>query len=190
MLGQILSGISGIFGGDAGKKAGNVIGSGLAAGMKADQAKYLGSALHGLKGQEQARFDPYATQGTQANSLIASLLGLGGGTGGAEALDKFRDSTGYRDTMNAALGGVTSNAAARGLLNSSGTGKTFQNTAAQIAQGSFGDFLQQLMGQQQVGLNAAGAQAELGANLGANAAQATALSKGQTKGILGSLFGG
>jgi len=158
------------------------------AGQK--QGKYLGQALTGLKNTEQARFDPYAAAGTGATSLISSLLGLGGGTAGAEGLDKFRESTGFQDTQNAALNGVTSNAAARGLLGSSGTGKVFQTTAANLAQGSFGDFLKNLMNQQSVGLDAAGAQANVGATLGSKAAEGTAKSKGGIFGALGGLFGG
>lgn len=153
------------------------------------QNKYLGTALNTLKGQEQARFDPFAQQGVQAGGLIGQLLGLQGGSAGAEGLAQFRDSTGYRDTLNAATNGVATNAAARGLLGSSGTGKAFQNNAAQLAQGSFGDFLSRLMGQQQMGFNAAGAQADLGAQLGTASAQSTAQSKGSGLGFLSSLFG-
>jgi hypothetical protein len=114
-------------------------------------------------------------------------------TSGAEALSRFRESTGYQDQLSAALGGTTANAAARGLLGSSGTGKTFQNNAAQIAQGSFGNFLNNLMGQQGVGLQATGSQAELGQNmanfLGQNIlGKAGVMSQKTGGGFLGQLF--
>lgn len=155
----------------------DAIGIGLGAGKTGKNIEL--AAKNNIK-----RLDPYAAAGTGATDMIMSLLGLGGGTGGGEALNKFRESTGYKDQLSAALGGAGANAAARGLLNSSGTGKVFQNTAAQIAQGSFGDFLNQLLGQQQVGQNAATTQANIGFEGGTAAAQAR--SKG---GIFGSLFG-
>lgn len=137
----------------------------------------------------------YQTKGQSENRPGAMIGGSSGGsdTSGAEGLARFRESTGYKDTMNAALNGVTSNAAARGLLGSSGTGKIFQNTAATLAQGSFQDYLQNLMGQQNVGVNAAGQQssqqaggATLTAGLLGKSGEARAANKG---GIFGSLFG-
>ena len=156
---------------------------------KNKQQKTLATGLNNLKNTEQARFAPYAAQGVQSNNMIGSLLGLNGGTAGAEGLDQFRNATGYQDTMNAAMNGVTSNAAARGLLGSSGTGKVFQNNAAQLAQGSFGNFLQSLMGQQGVGMDASRQQAAIGQNVGMPQAQAYAGSKGFTNNMIGSLIG-
>lgn len=143
-----------------------------------------GNAISKGTGEAIGRLDPYAQQGGQATSLIGNLLGLNGGTAGGEALSQFRDSTGYRDTLNAAQGGAATNAAAKGLLGSSGTGKVFQNNATQLAQGSFGDFLQKLMGQQQMGQAAATNQA----NIGFQGTQAKAENKSKA-GIFGSLFG-
>jgi len=158
------------------------------ASAKNKQQKTLATGLNNVMKNEQARFAPYAAQGVQSNNMIGSLLGLNGSTAGAEGLDQFRNATGYQDTMNAAMNGVTSNAAARGLLGSSGTGKVFQNNAAQLAQGSFGSFLQNLMGQQGVGMDAAGNQANIGVRVGVPQAEAYAGTKGMTAGLGQSLL--
>lgn len=181
--GDLLGGIGrALFGG--GNKAVKRVGQGL------DEAR---GALTDQYGQASSRLDPYAAAGSDSTSFLRQLLGMDGGTAGGEALSHFRDSTGYKDTMNAALNGVGSNAAARGLLGSSGTGKVFQNTASQIAQGSFGDFLNQLLGQQQVGLTAAKGQSGIDMGLG-DALAGNSVEKGNTmsqkKSFLGSIFGG
>lgn len=150
------------------------------------------AAMEPILKEQIARFDPYAQAGQESTGLIRSLLGMDpSSTAGAEGLARFRDSTGYQDTLNAALGGAATNAAARGLLGSSGTGKVFQNTASQLAQGSFGDFLNRLMQQQGVGLSAAGTQAQVGSNLAQSTGQnilGNAQALGQKKSFLGRLF--
>jgi hypothetical protein len=158
----------------------------------AKQNKTLSKQLAVANKTEQARLDPYAANGVGANGLISSILGLGkpGDTSGGEALNKFRESTGYQDTMNTALNGVTSNAAARGLLGSSGTGQIFQKTGAQIAQGSFGDYLSQLMDQQDVGMKAAGQQNAVAKSFLKPSMEAYAKSKGATMNALGSITNG
>ena len=181
--GDLLGGVGrALFGG--GNKAVKRVGQGL------DEAR---TAITDQYGNATSRLDQYATLGADSTGFLRQLLGMDGGTAGGEALSRFRDSTGYRDTMNAALGGVTSNAAARGLLGSSGTGKVFQTTAANVAQGSFGDFLNRLLQQQQIGYGASKAQSALDAGLG-DALAGNSIEKGEVmskkKSFLGSIFGG
>jgi len=143
------------------------------------------------------RFTPYAETGGRANSLVGSLLGTGepGDTSGAEGLNRFRESSGYQDTLNSAMGGVASNAAARGLLGSSGTGRVFQDNASQLAQGSFGNYLSNLMNQQSMGMNASGAQSDLdmaeGNFMNENIlGHAETMAQKKNASFLGKLFGG
>lgn len=199
MLGAILSGVGSMFGGGGGGAGlGKIAGAFGLGGSSNKGVKRLGQGY--MDAEAEARkiagnFQPYAQAGGQANSLVSSLLGLNpGDTSGAEGLSQFRNATGYRDTMNQALNGVSTNAAAKGLLGSSGTGKVFQNTAANLAQGSFGDFLSQLTGQQQMGMNAEGAIAD--ATLGPGGVNDSILGRAETmakkknSSFLGKLFGG
>lgn len=203
MWGSILSGIGSMFGGGgSGAGLGKIAGALGLGGSSNKAVKRMGQgyldaqkAVNPLYDNARSRFQPYSDTGGQANSLVSSLLGLSpGDTSGAEGLSQFRDATGYKDTMNQALGGVSSNAAAKGLLGSSGTGKMFQNTAANLAQGSFGDFLSRLTGQQSMGMNAAGNMAEADLNQADFAGEnqlglAETMSKKKNSSFLGKLFG-
>ena len=176
------------------------IGSALFGGQNKaleNQAKAYKTAYEGsvpFYDQARGRFNPYAEQGLAANPLISSLLGMSqGDSSGGEGLARFRESTGYQDTLNQSLRGVGANAAARGLMGSSGSGRAFQETAGRLAQSSFGDYFDRLLGQQQVGYNAAGALGEL--DLGQGLAKQQALfgehaTRGKKKSsFLSKLFG-
>lgn len=163
-----------------------------------NQAKAYKTAYEGsvpFYDQARGRFNPYAEQGLAANPLISSLLGMGeaGDSSGGEGLARFRESTGYQDTLNQSLRGVGANAAARGLMGSSGAGRAFQESAGRLAQSSFGDYFDRLLGQQQVGYNAAGQLGEL--DLGQGLAKQQALfgehsTRGRKKSsFLSKLFG-
>jgi hypothetical protein len=203
MFGAILSGIGSAFGGGSGSVLGR-LGGALGLGGSPNRAvKRLGQGYDEARktvaptfATARGRFSPYAETGGRANTLTSSLLGLTpGDTSGAEGLAQFRNSTGYRDTMDQALGGVATNAAAKGLLDSSGTGKTFQREASRLAQGSFGDFLDRLTQQQGMGLDASGAQADIdlaeGSFLNENIlGKAETMAKKKNSSFLGKLFGG
>lgn len=214
MFGAILSGLKGIGGSLGGglKGIGSAFGGGGGGGGLLNFAGALGlggSPNKGIKRMGRGymdaeaearkvakRFQPYADTGGRANTLLSSLLGTGapGDTSGAEALSQFRNSTGFRDIMDQSLGGVGTNAAARGLLDSSGTGKTFQREAGRLAQGSFGNFLNQLTNQQGMGMNAEAGVAD--ATLGEGGVVENILGRAETmankkkSSFLGKLFGG
>ena len=101
-----------------------------------------------------ARFNSDIAQGNQTDNIIAQLLGTAQGTGGAEALTRFREATGSQDNLQQSLRQVAAQGAASGTLGSSGTGRAFQDAAGSEAGGTFQAFLQQLLGQQEVGSNA------------------------------------
>lgn len=199
MLGTILSGVSSMFGGGGGGDGLSRLAGAFGLGGSSNKGvKRLGQGYMDAEAEARkvaGRFQPYADTGGRANTLVSSLLGLSpGDTSGAEGLATFRNSTGYKDTMNQAMNGVATNAAARGLLGSSGTGKVFQNEAGRIAQGSFGSFLDRLTGQQQMGMNAENAVAD--ATLGPGGVNDSILGRAETmakkknSSFLGKLFGG
>ena len=105
---------------------------------------------------------PYAQGGLRAQSALESSLGLApGDTSGAEGLQRFRDSSGYQDTLNRSLRGVAASGAAQGLLGSTGTGERFQRTAAELANSTRDSYLSRLFGLQQAGQSAAANRAQL-----------------------------
>jgi len=198
-LGGLMSGIGSMFGGGGSGAGLGRLGYALGLGGSPNKGiKRLGKGY--MDAEKEARiasdrFNPYAETGGRANSLVSSLLGLSpGDTSGAEGLSQFRNSTGYRDIMDQAMGGVSTNAAARGLMDSSGTGKTFQREAGRLAQGSFGDFLNRLTNQQGVGMDAIKSQADITMGEGGiNSSilgRAETMAKKKNASFLGKLFGG
>ncbi len=199
MLSSIISGVGSMFGGGgSGAGLSRLAGAFGLGGSQNKGIKRLGQGYMDMEKEARGasdRFNPYAQAGSASTGLISSLLGLSpGDTSGAEGLSQFRNSTGYRDTMDQAMGGVATNAAARGLMDSSGTGKTFQREAGRLAQGSFGSFLDRLTQQQGVGMDAIKNQANItmgegGINAGI-IGRADTMSKKKNSSFLGKLFGG
>ena len=63
--------------------------------------------------------------------------------------EQYKRSSGYDNIFNESMRGVTSNAAARGLLGSGATLRATQDRAGQLAQQNYANYLQQLMGANQ-----------------------------------------
>lgn len=121
--------------------------------------------------------------GNQANTALADLLGLNSGGNGFE---NYLDSTGYNFQLDEGSRAVTNNRAAKGLLNSGSTLKSLNNYGQNMGKQYFGNYLQQLLG-----LNAGGNQAAsiLAGAGGVSNASSTGQSTGsQTQG-LGALLG-
>jgi hypothetical protein len=117
--------------------------------------------------------------GVNANNAIAGLLGVGGDASGAQqGYQNFLNSSGYNNILNQSMRGVTGSAAARGMLNSGSTLKALQTTGANLGSNYFSNYLSQLGGLSQTGLNA-------GQLIGG--AGQTSTSKGGTQGLLGSI---
>lgn len=131
----------------AGQAAGS-IGGGLIGGIgRKKAARQQRKDLEGIA----SGYEGDIARGDGASGLISQLLGLTPGTGGAEGLARFRENSGYQDQLNTSLRGVASNAAAGGLLNSSGAGRAFQQQAGRQADASYNNFLSLLTGQQNFG---------------------------------------
>lgn len=138
-----------------------------AQGLSDDDLKFIQNQGYEPTAEGFAKYH-YDRYGMAEGRKLPGAGGAGGGApaGPGEALAQFRDSLGYRDTMNQALGGVTANRAARGLLGSSGAGQMFQRTAAGLANQTRGDFLDRLTGLSGQGQAAAGGQADIDTGLG------------------------
>lgn len=125
----------------------------------------------------------YVGTGNQANSDIASLLGLGGDSAKANAgFQNYLNSSGYKFNLKSGDEAITSNAASKGLLNSGATGKGLETFGQNLGSTYFNNYLGQLSGLAGNGLQAGGVIANNGTQGGGTAGQL------QSNG-LGSLLG-
>lgn len=82
----------------------------------------------------------------------------------AHAYDIFKNSIGYQNTMDEAMRGVNSLYAGAGTIKSGAAIKAAQDRAANIAQGTLGNYLGYLGNQQGLGMSAGSALAGVGQN--------------------------
>lgn len=139
--------IGGLTGGKGAKKAAKIQGQTTDKILAAnDKARVY------LTGLEQPTID----RGDAAGSLYGDFVGLGGGDASREALQKYRESTGYGDLVRQGLGAVNANAYARSAGESGATYKALQDRGTSIADSSASDWLGRLntlqnLGQQGIG---------------------------------------
>jgi len=122
----------------------------------------------GMYGQGLGFLNPYMQRGAQAENQLAASMGLGGGQPGVagapqgageaqqSAVNKFQASPGYQFALQQGLQGIQQNAAARGLLGSTGTARQMQNYAQQMANQEYGQYQNRLGALAQGGQQAAG----------------------------------
>jgi hypothetical protein len=140
-------------------------------------------------------------QGTGATNFLAQLLGVSpgavstgantvgnaanavAGAGGAQAgYTNYLQMAGYQPAMREMSRGTVGQGAASGLLNSGTTARRLQSRGAEINQGFFNNYLQQLSGLSGLGLQAGG--------LVANAGQRSTGERPSTIGSVASAIGG
>jgi hypothetical protein len=111
----------------------------------------------------------------QGQGGLASLMGTLTGSDGGAGFQNYTASTGYNNIFDEAMRGVTSSNAARGLLASGSTARGVADTAGNLAQRNFSNYLGQLMqgsqasfgaGTSLAGLITQGGQRERGAQEG------------------------
>lgn len=126
MAGSIIGDvIGGITGGKGAKKAAKI-----QAQTTREQIAANNANLEKLTGLQQPNID----RGNAAGATYAGLLGVGGDpAASAAALQTYRDSTGYKDLLATGLGGVNSQAYARGMGDSGATLKALQTRGMNIA---------------------------------------------------------
>lgn len=95
-------------------------------------------------------------QGNSAMSTLGALLGIGGNKGAADAAyTNYLNSSGYQSMMKSGQDAITGSAATKGLLRSGATGKALTNFGQKLGSEKFNEFLGQLTGLGQYGLNSA-----------------------------------
>lgn len=96
-------------------------------------------------------------QGTNANNFLSALLTGQGNTAGANAgYNNYLQMAGYAPAMRQLSQQITGQGAASGLLNSGATAKALQTRGAELNQGFYNNYLQQLAGLSGLGLQAGG----------------------------------
>lgn len=102
-------------------------------------------------------------QGVGATNFLSSLLTGQGDTSAAKGgYNNYLQMAGYAPAMRQLSQAVTGQGAASGLLNSGSTVKALQTRGAELNQGFFNNYLQQLAGLSGLGLQAGGLIANTG----------------------------
>jgi hypothetical protein len=127
-------------------------------------------------------------QGRQAQGLLAGLLGLGGDQAAAEqAFGQYQDSTGFQFRMDRGMGAIEGSRAARGVLNSGATSKELMKFGQGLASEEFGNYLSQLSGMADTGLQSAFQVGGAGGAAGGAVAAATRQGQEDAVGTAGGL---
>lgn len=109
------------------------------------------------------QMNPYMTSGNNANTMLGNALGIGTDpNAAANAYKAYQNSTGFQNTLNTAMQGVSSNMASKGLLNSGAALKSMQDRAVQLGNENYNQWTGQLSGMAGQGINAANALANAG----------------------------
>lgn len=102
-------------------------------------------------------------QGTNANNYLSALLtGTGNTEAANSAYQSYLNNAGYQSAMRQLSQGITGQGAASGLLNSGATAKALQSQGAALNQQYYNNYLQQLTGLSNLGLQAGGLIANTG----------------------------
>lgn len=107
------------------------------------------------------RFNPYAETGGQANQLVAALSGALGQEAQAEAYNNFQESPAAQFQREMGERAVMRNASQGGQIGSGALLTDLNQFGQGLANQEFGNYYNRLAGQQQMGMQAAGAQAGL-----------------------------
>jgi hypothetical protein len=148
-----ISAVGSLFSGITGGKGASKAAKTAAQSAAADRAQALQ-----IYNTNMGLAQPSLDRGNAAGAQINALLGLGGGAGAAQdALATFRNASGYQDTLSQGLNAVNTGYAARGALESGAAQKALAKYGANLASGTFGQYINTLQGQQAAGAGALGA---------------------------------
>ena len=116
------------------------------------------------------RFAPYVESGRRAGTMYENSLGLNGVDGNAAAVGAFRESPGYRFSVDQATDAVARKASAIGALGSGNTMTAISDRAQGMANTEYGGWQDRLERRSGLGLQATTAQAGLQGQFGATLA--------------------
>jgi hypothetical protein len=132
-----------------------------------DAANQNNALQQDIYNRNTAALAPYTEAGSAATPAIQALLGIGRpdrAQAQMEAFDNWRNAAGYQDQFAEGQRAVTGALSRGGFLDSGEARKAFTRYGQGQANQSLGQYMGYLTGQQNVGLNAASAQAGIGQN--------------------------
>jgi len=92
----------------------------------------------------------------QAGGALSAMLGLGGDTAGqARAFDAFKNSIGYQNMLDTGISAVKGGTASQGLFNSGATGKALATFGQNLANQTYGSYMDRLLGLGKLGTESA-----------------------------------
>ena len=171
-IGPIIGGVAGL--------AGSAL-SGGAASKGAGQSQ-------ALEQQQLANLQPFVNTGQTANTAGANLLGINGQDAANAAMANFQQAPGYQFQMQQGLRAIDAGAASTGILRSGATIKAEDTFGTGLADQSFQQYYNNLMGLSQQGVTAATGGAST-ANNAANLAQSAGNTQGSIYGNVGQGLG-
>ena len=118
--------------------------------------------------QNVARLRPYEREGRNAFNMFSDVV-----TGQPGAMNAFEASPGYQFRLEEAQRGIEAAANARGSFFSGGTLQAIGDRQQDVASGEFNNWLGNLRGLGQMGMNAAAGQGAAGTNFANQSAQTT-----------------
>lgn len=130
-------------------------------------------------------YTPQMNTGVQAGGQIANMLGLNGPQGQNQAFQNWQNSTGYKFGLDQGVQSINGNAATQGLLNSGATAKALDTYGQNYANTQYGNYINQLMGLGNQGLQAG----SLVTNAGQNSSSQGAAANGGVGGLISSGVG-
>ena len=136
-------------------------------GKTAGQA---GDAITAGRDSALAAYDPYVAATSGAAGLYSDAIGLGGAAGNARAVDAFQAGPGYQFQMDQGMQALQRLNASRGRLDSGNTMIDAMGFAGGLANQEYGNWLNRVGGQQELGANIAGSRAGIYSDAGTNLA--------------------
>jgi len=119
------------------------------------KSKTVSTPTNQFSGYLKNAYSGTVDAGNSATNFIRSLLTGQGDTGASsEAFARYKDQAGYAPALRDISRGTVGQGAASGILNSGTTARRLQDRGAELNQGMFSNFLQQLSGLSGLGLNA------------------------------------
>lgn len=174
----------------------SVIGGLLSSSSKGKEAQQIQESA----AEANRRLEPFVAGGAGAEGTITNAL-----SGGSQAFEQFKQSSGFQSQLREGSRAITGNAAARGLLNSGATLKRLNKFGQDLSEQGFSNFIGQLQTQASrgataaagvagregaAGVAAAGARSEGAAGFQSGIGQAGKILQPVVTNALGSLFGG
>lgn len=145
LLGSALGSVTGIFGAREQRR------------REERRMREIARATQELRGRMDAGplRSVYGTQGANAQSILAGLLGAGGDAAASRAaLDNFLDSANYQSALRGGRDAVTGSAAAQGMLRSGATLRALDEAGQETARTMLSDYMDRLTDQSNRGLSA------------------------------------